>query len=101
MKPANATKPGGSGFLLYVILLALLLLALFGKALLPEETLFSNDGPLGAMVAHHNETPTSLSGYWQDLNWMGMRYPTPPPTISTALRLVTSPVLFSKIFYPA
>jgi hypothetical protein len=103
-EPIKQTTSGQAcnyAFLQYAVLLALVLLALFWKGLLPGETLASNDGPLGAMVARHNQIIPTLTGYWQDLNWLGTRFPTAPPSITSGLRLLTSPVVFSKIFYPA
>jgi energy-converting hydrogenase Eha subunit A len=41
-----------------------------------------------------------MTGLWQDLNWLGSPAPSPSPTISTLLRLVTSPLVYSKFFCP-
>jgi hypothetical protein len=71
---------------------------LFCRSLIPGEVVFSNDGPYGGMVAEHNRVPAILTGYWEDLNWLGFQNPSPSPTISCALRLVTSPLVFSKVF---
>jgi len=73
---------------------------LFWRGFLPGYVVFSNDGPLGVMVAEWNRLPGILTGMWADLNWIGSAYPAPALAISTALRLVTSPLLCAKI-YPA
>jgi len=41
-----------------------------------------------------------MTGLWEDLNWLGFQIPAPSPTISSALRLVTTPLVFSKFFCP-
>src|SRR5256885_557152 len=107
----TAGKAHELSLLQYSLLLVLVLLALFGKALLPGETLASNDGPLGAMVARHNQVIPTMTGYWQDLNWLGTQFPTIPPSITTVIRLLLRflaqmsglhpyPVLASKLYYP-
>jgi hypothetical protein len=84
-----------SFFLLFCILLLF-----FNSSFNPKLVQFSNDGPLGGMQAEHNRLPAILTGYWQDLNWLGSQFPAPPPAISTAIRLVTTPLIFSKFFAP-
>jgi len=41
----------------------------------PELTVFSNDGPLGALMAEQCQPPATASGIWQDLNWLGGEQP--------------------------
>jgi hypothetical protein len=89
---------GQYGF--FVLILAAGLLTLFWRSFSPDETLFSNDGPYGGMMAEHTRADKTVTGYWQDLNWLGSHFPAPSPTPSTALRLLTSPLVFSKFFYP-
>lgn len=76
------------------------LLVLFGRALLPDYVVFSNDGPLGGMVSDLNRMPGILAGIWADLNWFGGPYPPPFPDASTALRLITNPLYYAKLFAP-
>src|SRR5580765_2264509 len=97
--PAVSNR-GGRGFLGVALLLGGLLFILFIRSLDSSEVVFSNDGPYGGMVAQHNRMPAILTGYWRDLNWVGDQQPTPSPAISTLLRLVTTPLLYSKIFCP-
>lgn len=94
--PAKKSFPFGQ----IAVLLIVLLLVLFAKSLTPDYTFFSNDGPLGAMVAEQNQVPETITGLWQDLNWIGAQYPAAPPTISTAFRLITTPLVFSKFYCP-
>src|SRR6185295_15330227 len=91
---------GRKGFLLCAAIVALLLLLLFFKAFTPDYVVFSNDGPYGGMVATQNRLPAILTGYWADLNWIGGQNPAPAPTASTLARLLTSPLVFAKIFAP-
>src|SRR5260370_11770491 len=44
--------------------------------------------------------PSIMTGLRQDLSWLGSQVPSPSPTVSSALRLVTSPLVFSKFFCP-
>ena len=91
---------GLKAFLVCAGLLAIPLAVLFWRSLEPDEVVFSNDGPLGAMVATQNRMPAIITGLWQDLNWLGSSAPSPSPTPSTLLRLVTSPFGFSKFLCP-
>ena len=88
-------------FLLCAAVVALILGILFFKALHPDYVVFSNDGPHGGMVAKQNRMPTIMTGLWVDLNWLGGNVPAPSPNISSSLRLLTSPLGYSKIYAPA
>jgi hypothetical protein len=73
---------------------------LFRDGLLPGRTVFSNDGPLGAISSQATSLPSGFLGYWQDLNWLGGAGPSASPTVSNTLALVSRPLIFSKIFAP-
>ncbi len=81
-------------------LLAGLLALFFWQSFLPNKVVFSNDGPLGIMAAEESAMPDSLSGVWLDLNWLGCEGVPPAPAATTALRLLTSPRVFSNFDYP-
>src|SRR5215831_7296857 len=89
-----------SGLICSALLLGVLLI-LFIRSFNPAEVVFSNDGPYGAMVAQQNRMPAIMTGLWRDLNWIGDEAPSPSPTVSSVVRLVTSPLGYSKIFCPA
>lgn len=72
----------------------------FREGLLPGRTVFSNDGPLGAISSQATSLPSGFLGYWQDLNWLGGAGPSASPTVSNTLALVSRPLIFSKIFAP-
>ena len=80
--------------------LVMLLCLLFRDGLLPGRTVFSNDGPLGAISSQATRMPSGFFGYWQDLNWLGAAGPNASLTVSNMLALVSRPLIFSKIFAP-
>lgn len=82
-------------------LLGLGLLAfLFRDCLLPGYTLFSNDGPLGALMVQARHVPESFTGVWEDLNSIGYREGGAMPNITYALLWILGPVGFSKFYAP-
>ena len=81
--------------------LALLLGFLFWDGLRAGRTVFSNDGPLGAISARcASLREAGLTGTWQDLSWLGGSAPTAPPKTTIALGYICSPLVFSKIYAP-
>jgi hypothetical protein len=80
--------------------LVVLLGALFWKGFLPGNTIFSNDGPLGAISSACAEPLSALKGLWQDLNWIGLAAPNGSPSFSVALSGLLGPVGFSKLYAP-
>src|ERR1043165_9096992 len=100
MKSDHRSLAPRSAFGICVLFLFLVLAIPFWRSFLPDYTVFSNDGPLGAMVATQNRLPAIMTGMWMDLNYVGNPYPSPGPMLSTALRFVTTPLLCSKILCP-
>ena len=103
----NQTKPqspsgtlGRRPFLVMAGSLLAFLVLLFWKAFLPGYTVFSNDGPLGAVYAESGDLLGSFFGAWEGLNWLGGAAPNAMPDITQLLGLVCGPLLFSKIFAP-
>src|SRR5438270_8744059 len=80
-----------------VLLLCLLpvLGILFHRSFLPEEVLFSNDGPLGAVAAQAGHAWDNLRGVWQDLNWLGSRQPAGFLAIGYAIFACLGPLVYS------
>src|ERR1035438_7731689 len=70
--------------------LVALLAFLFRDGLLPGRTVFSNDGPLGAMSARCGDLPAGFFGFWNDLNWLGGTGPSASPTDRKSTRLNSS-----------
>ncbi|PYJ96581.1 MAG: hypothetical protein DME23_19970 [Verrucomicrobia bacterium] len=85
-----------------VLLLCLLpvLGILFHRSFRPEEVLFSNDGPLGAVAAQAGHAWDNLRGVWQDLNWLGSRQPAGFLAIGYAIFACLGPLLYSKFIAP-
>ena len=67
---------------------------LFRDGLLPGRTVFSNDGPLGAISSRCASLPAGFFGYWQDLNWIGSTGLSASPDISNVLAVVLGPLIF-------
>lgn len=90
--------------------LALLILlavfgALFSKSFKPEMVLFSNDAPLGLVSAQSGRQASTVeglfTGYWQDLNWLGIENPSVLPGLSFGLYLLFGdPVTNAKFYCP-
>lgn len=82
------------------VLLAVLLAVVFWRCFIPSYVLFSNDGPYGGMVAELNRLPTTLLGVWADSNWFGNESLSPALSVSTLLRLITTPLGYAKLLCP-
>src|SRR5438067_2174919 len=80
--------------------LVVLLGFLFHKDLLPDHTVFSNDGPLGAISSHCGDLPSGFFGFWQDLNWLGGTGPSAAPDMIQVLSTISGKLIFSKIYAP-
>lgn len=78
----------------------LLLGSLFHQSFIPQDVVFSNDGPLGGLVDEQNQLPQTFTGLWVDLNSIGSNAGMVAPCISSLLRLLTGPVGYAKFFAP-
>jgi hypothetical protein len=77
------------------------LLILFNSSFQRETVLFSNDGPLGAIVATADTAHKAFTGFWQPLNWIGTEQPSALPNVTMALFfLLGDPVVFAKWYAP-
>ena len=104
MNGKSSNGPFGRDGIGFTGMLVLLFIAVSAIKLwmgyLPGQTVFSNDGPLGRLVADSHQLPGRFSGCWQDLNLFGFREGTAVPGISTILMMVLRPVLYSKFYAP-
>ena len=82
---------------MFLLLLAVLSLFLPG-VYLPDQTLFSNDGPLGRLMAQCHQLPGRFTGSWEDLNGIGFSGGAAPPGITFGLQFLLKPILFSKLY---
>ena len=83
-----------------LICLLALLGFLFRSGLAPGHTVFSNDGPLGAIIGKCCNLPSGFFGFWEDRNWLGGTGPGAPPDVSQILDLAVGKLVFSKIYAP-
>lgn len=97
---SKSAAPFWKQFGLACAILCGVMLIIFHQSLEPGMTLFSNDGPLGAISAESGSLPGGFFGVWHDLNWLGKRGIGASPNWSSVLAALTGPVLFSKIYAP-
>jgi len=105
-KQSNKLLP--LGLLAALAILAAPLLWLFHTSFAPDQVLFSNDGPLGVLVAAAQEGFSSFKGVWLNLNWLGMQQPSALPDFTQALYQILGPgnfgdmgsVYFAKFYAP-
>lgn len=67
---------------------------------MPGHVLFSNDGPLGELMARCHHLPDRFLGCWADLNSVGFNSSAAPPGINFTLQWLLGPIVFSKIYAP-
>ena len=82
-------------------LLAVILAGLFFKSFLPGYVHFSNDGPLGQQMPAWVQLPGTLTGGWNDMNYIGSNGGAASPNVTSLLQfLLLSPVGYSKFLAP-
>src|SRR5579872_6721837 len=83
------------GFVAAFLVIFCILAFLFHDCFFPGYTLFSNDGPLGALMVQCRHVPESFTGVWDDLNSIGYREGGAVPSITYGLLWLLGPVGFS------
>jgi hypothetical protein len=73
---------------------------LFHDVFLPGHTLFSNDGPLGALMCASRKMPEAFRGVWQDLNTLGFREGGAQCSMTYGLWWLVGPLGYSKLYAP-
>ena len=76
-----------------------ILLLLFLPSFNPDNVLFSNDGPLGAVKSSADQ-PAGFEGLWHDLNSIGNNVGSLYTSFSSTLLVILGPYLFSKFYVP-
>ena len=84
----------GTAALLFALVLAIYLNGVF----MPDQVMFSNDGPLGRIISRCHQLPQRFLGCWLDLNNIGFDGGAATPSISFGLQWLLGPVLFSKFY---
>src|SRR5208283_1724001 len=98
---SNSARPSRAGIgAMFLLLFAVLSVCLYGDYV-PDNIMFSNDGPLGRLTSQCHRLPDRLTGCWEDLNLLGFRNWGTAPSISHGLQYLLKPFLFSKLYAPA
>jgi len=82
------------------VVISVILVLLFGRVLFPGVVLFSNDGPLGSIMADQVGLPAWFSGAWLDLNWLGSNGGLRDLSVSSILLWLAGPVGYAKFLAP-
>ena len=89
-----------SGFAAIMALGVLTLGVLFFGCFAPGHTLFSNDAPLGVLMAECNRLPAGFTGSWQDLNSIGTRGGGAWPSVTNGVLFFLGPIGCGKFYAP-
>lgn len=85
------------------VVVAAALLTLFSSSFEPEKVLFSNDAPLGVIQAESGVSASTVdglfTGYWQNLNWLGIENPNVLPGLSFGTYLLFQDAVLNAKFY--
>lgn len=84
----------GTAALLFGVVLAVYLNGVF----MPDQVMFSNDGPLGRLISQCHQLPQRFFGCWLDLNNIGFDGGAASPSISFGLQWLLGAVWFSKFY---
>jgi hypothetical protein len=72
----------------------------FGPSFLHDNVIFSNDGPLGAIIQKADAMPGGFHGCWADLTWIGGDYVSARPCFTCLLATVLQPIGYAKYDCP-
>jgi hypothetical protein len=104
MKPRNRLTGGGDRppalFLGFLACLVLVLGCLFYPSLAPNEIIFSNDNPLGAISARWYQPPACFVGLWDDMNVFGFAGGSLPVSPTYLTMWAIGPLLYAKFYVP-
>ncbi len=78
--------------------LLVLLLVSFHEGLGPNMVHFNNDAPFGMIKAREHSAVDGLTGYWENLNWVGIEQPSGQPELGNLYYFLTGTELFCKTF---
>lgn len=101
MKLTQEQKTKPMPFWLFSLILAGILCLLFNRGIFhPDYVIFANDGPLGNMTAENARMPDTLTGQWNDLNYVGYRQPGSVPSFTFMFLGLVGPLFYSKMYAP-
>lgn len=78
--------------------LLVLLAVSFHEGMGPHMVHFNNDAPYGMIKARESSALTGLTGYWENLNWVGIEQPSGQPELGNLYYGLTGTELFCKTF---
>ncbi|MBI2947852.1 MAG: YfhO family protein [Verrucomicrobia bacterium] len=87
-------------FLIACAWLAGILALIFHRSFEADQVLFSNDGPLGLLVAYSDVATSFFKGAWHTLNWIGIKQPSALPNATVGAYFLWGPVAHAKFFTP-
>ena len=97
---AKRRTDGTGRVLLLLALLCLALAVLFHRSFVPNQILFSNDGPLGICKAECINGENNFFGAWYNLNWLGGAGMGATPNVSTLLWVMFPAEIMLKMYAP-
>jgi len=100
MSNDRSNRTPGKGFGIALAVLAGLLAAIFHRSFISGVVLFSNDGPLGNLMAEALRLPGAFTGFWSDLNWIGIYGGSASPCVTYGLLWILGPIGFAKFYGP-
>src|SRR5260221_10454193 len=86
--------------LLLIFCLVAILGFLFKDSFKSDQVLFANDGPLGVLKSNPFKLPDVFTGFWMDLNWVGMNGSSGPISITYLVLWLLGPIAFAKFYAP-
>lgn len=87
-------------FLWIALLLVVILAFLFRQSFHSDYVAYSNDGPYGLQAAECTSMPSTISGMWFDLGWLGNEGISASPDVTTALLSIFPLHTYMNLFYP-
>src|SRR5688572_15588836 len=94
------SNAGIRSFLLLAFILSAVLAILFRKSFAPDQALFSNDGPLGAILSRPIQMPDAFFGIWNDNYWIGAYNGNLSPNFSGILHWIYQGVARVNFYCP-
>ena len=98
MKPTSSPPAAPNGLLGPLLILAGVLALFFWRSLQPGYVHFSNDNPVGTIIAEWQQLPGAMVGKWADLNDTGSSAGTDALDVTGLVRWFLGPIGYAKFF---